>query len=91
MLVTIAAVPPELILVGLIISNSLACLILALGDVHHSGRAAIDDAVTVVGSESVWNRRKYWMYRPLIAPGQALAAIGARRDRTGAFEVTLAG
>ena len=35
-------------------------------------------------------RRKYWMFRPLIALGQALAAIGVMRDRTGAFEVTLA-
>jgi len=36
-------------------------------------------------------RRKYWMYRPIIALGQVLAAIGAMRDRSGAFEVTLAG
>jgi len=36
-------------------------------------------------------RRKYWMYRPIIALGQVLTAIGAMRDRTGAFEVTLAG
>ena len=36
-------------------------------------------------------RRKYWMFWPLIALGQALAAIGVMRDRTGAFEVTLAG
>lgn len=36
-------------------------------------------------------RRKYWMYRPLIALGQVLTAIGVMRDTTGAFEVTLAG
>jgi deazaflavin-dependent oxidoreductase (nitroreductase family) len=36
-------------------------------------------------------RRKYWMYRPLIAFGRILTAIGAMRDTTGAFEVTLAG
>ncbi|MGD0469006.1 MAG: nitroreductase family deazaflavin-dependent oxidoreductase [Terriglobales bacterium] len=36
-------------------------------------------------------RRKYWMYRPLIALGRILTAIGAMRDTTGAFEVTLAG
>ena len=35
-------------------------------------------------------RRKYWMYRPLIALGQVLTAIGVMRDSTGAFEVTLA-
>jgi deazaflavin-dependent oxidoreductase (nitroreductase family) len=35
-------------------------------------------------------RRKYWMYRPIIALGQVLTAIGAMRDRTGAFDVTLA-
>ena len=35
-------------------------------------------------------RRKYWMYRPVIALGQVLTAIGVMRDRTGAFEVTLA-
>jgi len=35
-------------------------------------------------------RRKYWMYRPLIALGQLLTAIGLMRDRSGSFEVTLA-
>jgi deazaflavin-dependent oxidoreductase (nitroreductase family) len=35
-------------------------------------------------------RRKYWMYRPLIALGQILTAIGVMRDKTGAFEVVLA-
>ncbi len=35
-------------------------------------------------------RRKYWMYRPVIALGQGLTAMGVMRDRTGAFEVTLA-
>ena len=34
-------------------------------------------------------RRKYWVYRPLIALGRILTAIGAMRDTTGAFEVTL--
>jgi deazaflavin-dependent oxidoreductase (nitroreductase family) len=34
-------------------------------------------------------RRKYWMYRPLIALGQILTAIGVMRDKTGAFEVVL--
>src|SRR5216684_6544609 len=37
------------------------------------------------------NRRKYWMYRPLIAIGRALTAFGIMRDSTGSFEVTLAG
>ena len=36
-------------------------------------------------------RRKYWMYRPIIGLGQVLTAIGAMRDTTGSFEVTLAG
>jgi F420H(2)-dependent quinone reductase len=35
-------------------------------------------------------RRKYWMYRPLIALGRVLTAIGVMRDNTGSFEVTLA-
>jgi deazaflavin-dependent oxidoreductase (nitroreductase family) len=35
-------------------------------------------------------RRKYWMYRPLIPLGQILTALGVMRDKTGAFEVTLA-
>jgi deazaflavin-dependent oxidoreductase (nitroreductase family) len=35
-------------------------------------------------------RRKYWIYRPLIAFGQILTAIGVMRDKTGAFEVVLA-
>jgi deazaflavin-dependent oxidoreductase (nitroreductase family) len=36
-------------------------------------------------------RRKYWMYRPFIAVGQILTAIGVMRYKTGSFEVTLAG
>jgi deazaflavin-dependent oxidoreductase (nitroreductase family) len=36
-------------------------------------------------------RRKYWIYRPLIALGRVLSAIGVMRDNTGSFEVTLAG
>src|SRR5438132_14337499 len=35
-------------------------------------------------------RRKYWMFRPLIALGRVLTAIGVMRDKTGSFEVTLA-
>src|SRR6266849_4752270 len=35
-------------------------------------------------------RRKYWIYRPLIALGEILTAIGVMRDKTGAFEVVLA-
>ena len=35
-------------------------------------------------------RRKYWMFRPLIAVGRLLTAIGLMRDNTGSFEVTLA-
>jgi deazaflavin-dependent oxidoreductase (nitroreductase family) len=34
-------------------------------------------------------RRKYWMYRPIIALGRVLASIGLMRDNTGSFEVTL--
>jgi hypothetical protein len=34
-------------------------------------------------------RRKYWLYRPFIALGQILTAIGVMRDKTGAFEVAL--
>ncbi len=36
-------------------------------------------------------RRKYWMFRPLIALGRVLTAMGVMRDTTGSFEVTLAG
>jgi deazaflavin-dependent oxidoreductase (nitroreductase family) len=36
-------------------------------------------------------RHKYWMYRPLIALGRILMAIGLMRDTTASFEVTLAG
>jgi deazaflavin-dependent oxidoreductase (nitroreductase family) len=35
-------------------------------------------------------RRKYWMYRPLIALGRILTSIGVMRDTTGSFEVALA-
>ena len=34
-------------------------------------------------------RRKYWIFRPLIALGRVLTAIGLMRDNTGSFEVTL--
>jgi deazaflavin-dependent oxidoreductase (nitroreductase family) len=34
-------------------------------------------------------RRKYWIYRPIIAVGQVLNAIGVMRDKSGAFEVVL--
>ena len=36
-------------------------------------------------------RRKYWMFRPLIALGRVLATMGLMHDNTGSFEVTLAG
>ena len=35
-------------------------------------------------------RRKYWMFRPLIALGRILTAMGLMHDNTGSFEVTLA-
>jgi hypothetical protein len=35
--------------------------------------------------------RKYWMFRPIIELGRFLAAIGLMRDKTGSFEVLLAG
>ncbi len=35
-------------------------------------------------------RRKYWMFRPLIALGRVLTSMGLMRDNTGSFEVTLA-
>jgi hypothetical protein len=34
--------------------------------------------------------RRYRIYRPFIALGQILTAIGVMRDKTGAFEVVLA-
>jgi deazaflavin-dependent oxidoreductase (nitroreductase family) len=34
-------------------------------------------------------RRKYWMFRPIIAFGRILIAVGLMRDNTGSFEVTL--
>ena len=36
-------------------------------------------------------RRKYWMFRPIIELGRFLATIGLMRDKTGSFEVLLAG
>jgi deazaflavin-dependent oxidoreductase (nitroreductase family) len=35
-------------------------------------------------------RRKYWMFRPIIALGQLLTSAGILHDHSGAFEVTLA-
>jgi hypothetical protein len=35
-------------------------------------------------------RRKYWMFRPVIALGRVLTAMGLMHDNTGSFEVTLA-
>ena len=34
-------------------------------------------------------RRKYWMFRPIIALGRILMAMGLMHDNTGSFEVTL--
>ena len=36
-------------------------------------------------------RRKYRMFRPIIELGRFLSAIGLMRDKTGSFEVLLAG
>src|SRR6266404_1109338 len=36
-------------------------------------------------------RQKYWIFRPIIELGRTLSAIGLMRDKTGAFEVLLAG
>ena len=36
-------------------------------------------------------RRKYWVFRPIIALGRILSAMGVMRDNTGSFEVMLAG
>ena len=36
-------------------------------------------------------RRKYWMYRPIMAFGQILIGIGVSCDSTGSFEVILSG
>jgi deazaflavin-dependent oxidoreductase (nitroreductase family) len=49
-----------------------------------AGHAEHDHAMVAI-------RRKYWMYRPFIALGQILTAIGVMRYKTGSFEVTLAG
>ena len=34
-------------------------------------------------------RRKYWMFRPIIALGRVVTVMGLMRDNTGSFEVTL--
>ena len=34
-------------------------------------------------------RRKYWMFRPVIALGRVFTAMGLMRDNTGSVEVTL--
>ena len=47
------------------------------------GQAEHEHAMAVI-------RRKYWMYRPFIALGQILTAIGVIHYKTGSFEVTLA-
>jgi hypothetical protein len=36
-------------------------------------------------------RKSSWMYRPFIALGQILTAIGVMRYKTGSFKVTLSG
>ena len=36
-------------------------------------------------------RRKYWMFRPILALGRTLSAKGLMRHNTGSFAVTLAG
>jgi deazaflavin-dependent oxidoreductase (nitroreductase family) len=36
-------------------------------------------------------RQKYWMFSPVLAIGRILMAVGIMHDKTGSFEVTLAG
>lgn len=36
-------------------------------------------------------RRKYWVFWPVISAGRILMALGIMRDKSGSFEVTLAG
>jgi deazaflavin-dependent oxidoreductase (nitroreductase family) len=63
---------------------------LAVGDEQLEGEARFLAERTERDRAMAAIRRKYWIYRPFIALGQILAAIGVMRDKTGAFEVVLA-
>jgi F420H(2)-dependent quinone reductase len=49
-----------------------------------TGRGKLERAMAAI-------RRKYWMFRPILALGRTLSAKGLIRDNTGSFEVSLAG
>jgi deazaflavin-dependent oxidoreductase (nitroreductase family) len=64
---------------------------LSIGGENFSGRARFltDRAEHERAMAAI--RRKYWMFRPILALGRTLSAKGLMRDNTGSFEVTLAG
>jgi deazaflavin-dependent oxidoreductase (nitroreductase family) len=64
---------------------------LAIGDQVFEGKARFltDRAEHQRAMAAI--RRKYWMFRPILALGRLLTALGLMRDTTGSFEVSLAG
>ncbi len=54
-----------------------------------NGRFLADRAEHERAMSAIW--RKYWMFRPIIALGRILTAMGVMRDKTGSFEVPLVG
>ena len=64
---------------------------LAIGDQLFEGEARFLTDLAEHQRAMAAIRRKYWMFRPILALGRLLTALGLMRDTTGSFEVSLAG
>jgi len=64
-------------------------VLLAVGAENFDGDARFLEDPTERDRAMAMVRRKYWVFLPMIAFGQFLAALGIVKNVTGAFEVTL--
>ena len=66
-----------------------ARVILSIGRERFEGEARFLEDHAERDRAMAMVRRKYWVFRPMIAFGEFLAALGIVKNVTGAFEVTL--
>jgi deazaflavin-dependent oxidoreductase (nitroreductase family) len=64
-------------------------VILSIGSEKFDGDARFLDDPAEHDHAMAMERRKYWVFLPMIAFGEFLAALGIVKNVTGAFEVTL--
>jgi hypothetical protein len=64
-------------------------VILSIGSERFEGEARFLEGHAERDRAMAMVRRKYWLFLPMIAFGEFLAALGIVKNVTGAFEVTL--